>query len=847
MTKTVEDTQLAGEEQKNMPAKTNIRFLNRIQGVIRELQSMNDFVEKMITHETREKAGDSAFKQKIAESRSFTIDRRNSREKRCSETNNDISIQQIEAMEVQIQTLMDKLVEMQMRTAMRLMEERVRNQETSNRMEQQEESAMKTSKTGTEFNIYQTSKMDFSIEGTDHDIAEKLRASLGKINELEMQQTIMMHKHDSKVELLNKKIDHYESEKLGSKRQIDDISEAFRLKEATLENLKETKIDGYELQIMKLEVARNQDKLELNDVRKQCTQLIEEKTMLEELLKSFETKNEWLVGQMSNLQRRLTADVEAQRVLMNKSKNELLERAEKFRRQAEKEKAVSKVTKEMFVKLRAVQVAYKLKFQEISVNMNNLVAELMTFNVDLANVVRGWLHQLTTEITKRVEPLWFKDDLSLEEFIDWATTAGVTISRYHLSIAFHSVANPQTSKISSEKLKSMLSSNLEINSAFKVMLKNSGEVEFDVDSSKYPIWLSELLQSRQFFIELSLLLNNHKQYNQLDILFSRYVSENSIRSVVDFLKVEIDSLMSVILGGSPNEMKGSLSDDRFMRLSEQLYVGLARNILGGETRVEEEVQVFKKNIPIILDTLKAMHYMIEELVSNLNPGGNWKTANIIETIERHTQELLGKTSVLNSDFFGLGFVVVKRLKKVSELVSRLKFLDGDVTSSAEKQNDLNLYDTSGYHLATESYKDLIHQLTSAKKSIGQFLSSANVLGKGSDQTKRYGVMTRDRQAAKSLSDVRTLSRIKSLQCDEAEIFRDVESRINALRKQLKSSPSHKRRDGHSNPSLSVEALSTNTAGLSDVKLISIEKNIERAIETLTTIKYQKHSASSNVK
>jgi len=846
MTNAAEDTQLAGEEPKNMPVKTNIRFLNRIQGVIRELQNINDFVEKMITNETNEKAGDSAFTE-IVESRSFTIDRMNSREKRCLETNNNISLEDIETMEVQIQTLMDKLVEMQMRTAMQLMEERVRNQETTNKMEQQQELATKTNKTSTESELFQTAKTDFTNDGTNRDIAEKLRASLRKINELEMQQTTMMHKHDSKVELLNKKIEHYESERLASKRQIDDLSEVFSLKEATLEDLKETKIDGYELQIMKLEVARNQDKLELSDVRKQCKQLIEENTKLEEVRKSLETKNDWLVGQMSNLQQRLTADVEAQRVLMNKSKNELLERADKFRRQAEKEKAVSKVTKEMFVKLRAVQVAYKLKFQEASVNMKNLVAELMTFNVDLANVVRGWLHQLTTEVTKRVEPVWFEDDLSLEEFIDWAITAGVIISRYHLSIAFHIVANPETSKISSEKLRSMLSSNLEINSAFKVMLKNSGKVEFDVDSSKYPNWLRELLQSTQFFIELSLLLNNHKQYNQLNILFSRYVSENSIRTIAEFLKVEVDSLMSVVRGGNPHETIGSLSDDRFMRQSEQLYVGLARIILDGDTNVEEEVQVFKKNIPIILDPLKEMQHMIEELVSNLNFGGKYKTANIIKTIERQTQELLDKTSVLNLDFFGLGFVIVKRLKKVSELVTRLKLLDGEITASTWKQNELNLYDTSGYHLATESYKDLIYQLTSAKKSIGQFLSSANVLGKGSDQTKRYGVMTRDRQAAKSLSDVRTLSRMKSLQCDEAEIFRDVESRINALRKQLKSSPSHKRRDGHSNPSLSVEALSTNTAGLSDVKLISIEKNIERAIETLTTIKYQKHSASSNVK
>jgi len=453
-------------------------------------------------------------------------------------------------------------------------------------------------------------------------------------------------------------------------------------------------------------------------------------------------------------------------------------------------------------------------------------------------------------LTKKVEPVWFKEDLQLEEFIDWAKMVGVFIRKDHLTLAFQIVADPLTNRISCEKLRSMLCSDLEVSSALKVLVHNSGKVKFDIENTNVTNRLTELLQSTQFFMELSLLLNNHKQYNQINVLFSRYVSEVSIKCLVDHLKLEVNILISIIIGGNPYETKVNLSDDLFMRQSEQLYVEIANTIVEGQIEMKENaLKMYQKNSQLILDQLKAIQRMLEELVSYLNPGGNYMSARIIKTIARQTREMLDKTSALTPGFFGLGSVVVERLNKLGEMVSRVKFLDGEISLKESRQYELYRHDSSGYHLLKQSYNELIYQLRSAKESLTQFFTSVNEVGKaGYNLTQRYDVIKRNQQSANDSMSGRTRLKMKMVESEaaheEAHIFREVESRINALRMKLKSPPVHKRLED--NNSIAIVEGST-SARVNEVKLLSIESKIERALEILIALKKKTTPISSNIK
>jgi len=815
---TLLEDQLACEESLNNSPGKDYRLYDRIQAIIKETKNMNDFVERMIKNETNDKPPDDAILAQKSESCSFTSERICKRENTCFGTDSWMPMQDIEVLEVQIRSLMDKLVEMQMRTSMQLMEERLRNMTTISDMELKHELSLKAKEEEVMPQIYRTS----SNERYENDprIIEKLRASLRKVNELETKQNSMKRKYDSKVELLNKRIQHYLNEKLQTEKQLNGLTEAYKVKEETMKELKEAKIDGYELQIMKLEVARNQDKLEMKNLRKQCKELLEEKALLEPELNSLRTKNECLVAQMNSVQNRLSVDLNIQREYqreLSSNTKELAERAEKFRRKAEKEKAVAEVTKEMYVKLRAVQVGYRIKLQELSANMRYLVKELMTSNVNLANLVQGWLQQLTTEVKKKEELVWFKGDLSEEEFVEWAKMVGVFISRDHLTLAFHMVADPVTKRISCSKLRSTLSSDLEINSALKILLKDSGKVRFEEESKIIPSSLLELLQSTQFFMELSVLLNNHKQYKQMKVLFLRHINEISIKSIVEHLQLEVNILIHVIQGGNPYEAKVSLWDDDFMHQSEQLYIGLSKFLADG--KIGLKMKIYEKDGTLIIGQLQAIQRKLDELLSNLDPGKKWMKAKIIKTIEHQTQELVEKTSGVTPSFSGLGFVVVQRVSKLSELVSRLKFADVEVIDNSSK-HELYCYSSSCYHLVEETYNELIHQLFSAKQSLALYFESVDEAEKVNDPNS-YRVLGRGSQSDEDL--------------EQAEIFREVESRINALRTKLKSPPGHKRPGKYDNSLVTIGGLSS-TPHRSDVKLLSVETNIERAFKILSDMK-----------
>merc|ERR1719320_1471297 len=113
-----------------------------------------------------------------------------------------------------------------MRTAMQLMEERLRNIAVISDMELKHELALKTKELESFPQIYRTSKIAYGENGHDPRVIQKLRTSLRKVNELEAKQNTMKLKHDSKVELLNKKILHFLNEKLSTEKQLSELSEA---------------------------------------------------------------------------------------------------------------------------------------------------------------------------------------------------------------------------------------------------------------------------------------------------------------------------------------------------------------------------------------------------------------------------------------------------------------------------------------------------------------------------------------------------------------------------------------------------------------------------------------------
>merc|ERR1719357_1819725 len=423
-------------------------------------------------------------------------------------------------------------------------------------------------------------KIYYGEGGVDPKIIQKLRSALRKVVELENRNETVKNHHKSELELMKLKTEHYLNEKIHAEKQLRELSEAYRLKEETQEELQEAMLNGKELEIMRLEMARSKDNLEMKDMREQCKELLEEKTKLELELTSFRAKAEYLVGRMGKFHD-FAADLAAGGSL-DMSKEELVDRANKFRRLAEKEKASADANKEVCVKLRTVNAGYKMRLQEVSANMEHLVKQLMSINVGLANVVKGWLSQLTKEVTKQVELVWFTGELPLDLFIEWARNSGVFISREHLTLVFDLVADPRTRRIFADRLKSTLSPELEINSALMMMLRNSGKAKVDkeVTSSKLGRRLTELLQSNQGVIcmQLSLLLNQYKHHKRVQDLVARHMSEMSINALADHLNLEVNSLISVINGGQPYGTRVSLSGEQYLGDSELLHASLAQNI-----------------------------------------------------------------------------------------------------------------------------------------------------------------------------------------------------------------------------------------------------------------------------
>merc|ERR1719193_724669 len=100
--------------------------------------------------------------------------------------------------------------------------------------------------------IEELPKIYYGEGGVDPKIIQKLRQALRRVVELEAKQATVKNHHQSELELLKLKTQHYLNEKIHAEKQLRALSEAYRLKEETQEELQEAKINGYELQIRKL-------------------------------------------------------------------------------------------------------------------------------------------------------------------------------------------------------------------------------------------------------------------------------------------------------------------------------------------------------------------------------------------------------------------------------------------------------------------------------------------------------------------------------------------------------------------------------------------------------------------
>jgi len=395
-------------------------------------------------------------------------------------------------------------------------------------------------------------------------------------------------------------------------------------------------------------------------------------------------------------------------------------------------------------------------------------------------------------------------------------------------------------------LRSMLSSDLEINHAFKMLLRNSGRVKYDdeVVASKLGRYLTELLQSSQgnIFMQLSLLLNEHKHHKRMNDLMLRYMSEMSIKSVVDHLNLEVNSLISVIGGGQPYGAEISLSGERYLGDSERLYAGFAQNIMDGQTEIKQDtLTIYQNSSKAILGQLKAIERMVADLVSNLNTSGSRITERIIETIDHQIRELQNKASVLIPGLHGLGFVVVQRLNKLTELVSRVKFLYANGATSTQRSDSLSkMSPTSAYQLTKESYNELVYQLRSAKQSFAQVSTSGDGFNRSNiDKSKRDALIERATIESKSSGSSKKKKWVvegegKDTADELQHHVHEAELKIHDLRTQLKSSV-YKRLDDTKDSSFSFKGFSASD-GLSEVKLLSIKRNIERSLEILIGLK-----------
>jgi len=813
-------------EKKEEEEWINPYLEKKVRELIRELRSMNESVGKIISDEHIIENSQEVEGKWITPNspEKNPVDDEKVKDQFHDNMEQDMTEQEIEVLGKQIQSLKDKLVELENKTS--IMQERIKE---ANRMD--ELTAQAEKELGSSVDIV------YGQDGVDPKIIHKLRASLRKIAELEMKQKNIQYQHNSEVEHLKMKMQHHVNEKTKTQKQLTDIVAANRLKRDArkeLQDLQKVKTDDYEQQISKLEASRQQVKLELKDARNQCEQLSEEKGRLEIELKSLQTQAETLAVDMGDKFQDLAVDIaknEARDKLQKEKEKELVEKANKLKRLAEKEKAVAEVNKEMYVKLRTVNTSYKIKFREVSANMKDLVKQLQSFNVGLANVVQGWLSQLTTVVTKRIEPVWFKEDLLFEDFINWTQILDVFISREHLAIVFDIVADPLTKRISAERLKSMLSSDLEINSAFKILLKNSGRVKYE-DEEKSSIStfgenITELLESSQgnIFMQLTLLLNEHKHHKRMRALTTRYISDMGIMSVASHFSLEVNSLVRIIQGGQPYGTKDTLSEEEYLVEIEKLSKGLAKNIMDGKTEIKQDVfNSYQSSSNSFLGQLKAIEEVVVDLMDNLKPGRKKIAAQIIKHLEGQLKWLEDNASILIPGLNVIGMGVVERMSKMKELIGRLEFLNGQISVNGGRNNgDIGTPQPgSGYTLSKQDHGELIYQLGAAKRAFAQFKTA-------DDMNDQFNPSSPTIERVHKDSPVKT--RFVNLEGKESQDS-EGDSRVHSLRKHMKMSASNQQTD------TSFKFLGGSSAlnSVSKVNLLGIKRNIERAFEILIALK-----------
>jgi len=317
------------------------------------------------------------------------------------------------------------------------------------------------------------------------------------------------------------------------------------------------------------------------------------------------------------------------------------------------------------------------------------------------------------------------------------------------------------------------------------------------------------------------------------------MSEMSINAVADHLNLEVNSLMSVIRGGQPYGTRMSLSGEHYLGDSELLHAGLAQNIMDGQTEIKQDaLTMYQNSSTSILGQLKAVERMVAELMANLSNANDRITIRIVETLDQQIRELLDKASVVVPGLLGLGLVTVQRLNTLAELVSRLKFLlDQDDRKRKEKYSTSS---ESGYKLNKESYNELVYQLRSAKQAFAQVQISKEAITGARGKSKRGTLL--DRAATDKASPKNSLKKkwvVEGEGKDTADELqhhvKEAESKIHDLRTQLKTSV-HRRLDDSKDASFSFKGSSPAFAGLSEVKLISIKRNIDRALEILKGLK-----------